>query len=160
MSSDLSDTTQPDADLDFNTESKLAARDSEAYAASLDNAISAAKCADELRGQEIVVLDMTSLTSIVDFFVVVTATSHRQMHAIADDVNRLLKRDRGNARLSMEGYRTAGNWLLTDYGDVVVHVFTADGRALYDLEQLWADAKRIEWARENVEDEGSSLEAE
>ena len=67
------------------------------------------------------------------------------MHAIADEVNLLLKRDRGNARLNVEGYRTEGNWLLTDYGDVVVHVFTAPGRELYDLEQLWADAPRIKW---------------
>ena len=78
-------------------------------------------------------------------FVVITATSQRQMHAIADEINRLLKRDRGNPRLNIEGYRTAGNWLLTDYGDVVVHVFTAEGRTLYDLEQLWADAQRIQW---------------
>ena len=145
MSSELSETTEPEADLDFNTDSTLAPRDAEKYAVSLDNARSAARAADELRGQDIVVLDLTTLTSIVDFFVVVTATSQRQMHAIADEVNRLLKRDRGNPRLNIEGYRTAGNWLLTDYGDVVVHVFTAEGRKLYDLEQLWADAPRIEW---------------
>ena len=66
----------------------------------------------------------------------------------AHEVNRLLKRERGNARLNVEGYRTEGNWLLTDYGDVVVHVFTAQGRELYDLEQLWADAQRVEWNNE------------
>lgn len=150
MSGELSDTppseTDPEFDPDFDTELSMAPRDEEVYAASLDNALAAARCADELRGQDIVVLDLTSLTSIVDFFVVVTATSQRQMHAIADEVNRLLKRDRGNDRLNIEGYRTDGNWLLTDYGDVVVHVFTAEGRSTYDLEQLWADAPRIEWA--------------
>ncbi len=146
MSSELSDIPMPDAELDFDTESALAPRDPERYAASRDNAIAAARCADDLRGREIVVLDLTLLTSIVDFFIVITATSQRQMHAIADEVNRLLKRDCGNACLNVEGYRTEGNWLLTDYGDVVVHVFTAEGRALYDLEQLWADAQRIEWS--------------
>ncbi len=145
MSSDLSDTPSSDADVDFDTESTLAPRDKDVYAASLDNALAAARCADELRGQDIAVLDLTGLTSIVDFFVIVTATSQRQMHAIADEVNRLLKQDRGNARLNMEGYRTDGHWLLTDYGDVVVHVFTAEGRATYDLEQLWADAQRVDW---------------
>lgn len=145
MSGELSDTPLSNADSDFDTESALAPRDPQKYAESLDNAITAAKCADELRGREIVVLDLTTLTSIVDFFVVITATSQRQMHAIADEINRLLKRDRGNPRLNIEGYRTAGNWLLTDYGDVVVHVFTAEGRTLYDLEQLWADAQRIQW---------------
>ena len=145
MSSELSDVPLSDADVHVDTESASVPRDPEKYAASCDNAIAAARCADELRGREIVVLDLTSLTSIVDFFIVVTATSQRQMHAIADEINRLLKRDRGHARLNVEGYRTEGNWLLTDYGDVVVHVFTAQGRMLYDLEQLWADAKRIEW---------------
>lgn len=147
MSSELPETTppEPDAEPDFDTECSLAPRDEAVYAASLENATSAARTADELRGQDIVVLDLTSLTSIVDFFVIVTATSQRQMHAIADEVNRLLKRERGNARLNIEGYRTDSNWLLTDYGDVVVHVFTAEGRALYDLEQLWADAPRVQW---------------
>ncbi len=149
MSSELADTTPPDEEtVDFDTESTVAPREDTVYAASLDNAVSAARCADELRAKDIVVLDLTPLTSIVDFFVIATATSQRQMNAIADEVNRLLKQDRGNARLNMEGYRTEGHWLLTDYGDVVVHVFTAEGRALYDLEQLWADAQRVEWAEQ------------
>ena len=93
-------------------------------------------------------LDLTGITSIVDFFVIATGTSHRQMHAIADEVNRKLKREDGNRRLNIEGYRTAGNWILTDYGDVVLHVFTVEGRALYNLEQLWADAPRIDWKSE------------
>ena len=109
------------------------------------NALAAARIADELRGQKIVVLDMTRLTSIVDFFVIASATSRRQMHAIADEVNRKLKREDGNRRISIEGYRTEGNWILTDYGDVVLHVFTPEGRDLYNLEQLWADAVRIDW---------------
>ena len=134
---------------DFDTGMSVAPRDEAAYAASKDNALAAARAADELRGKDIVVLDLTALTSIVDFFVIVTATSNRQMQAMADEVNRILKRDRGNARLNAEGYRTEGNWLLTDYGDVVVHVFTENGRALYDLEQLWADAPRIVWAAES-----------
>ena len=146
MTSSEQDENGPDIDEDFDTESEVAPRSDETYSGSLENALAAARCADDLRGQDIVVLDLTSLTSIVDFFVIVTASSNRQMHAIADEVNRLLKRDRGNARLNVEGYRTEGNWLLTDYGDVVVHIFTESGRALYDLEQLWADAKRIEWA--------------
>ncbi|MBL8815618.1 MAG: ribosome silencing factor [Planctomyces sp.] len=120
-------------------------RSPELYANSLSNAVIAAKIADDLRGQDIVVLDMTHLTSIVDFFVIVTGNSRRQMHAIADEVNRKLKHEDGNRRFSIEGYRTEGNWILTDYGDVVLHVFTSEGRLLYNLEQLWADAKRIDW---------------
>lgn len=126
-----------------------APRSSELYQTSLANAVAAANIADQLRGQNIVVLDLTRVTSIVDFFVIVTATSQRQMHAIADEVNRKLKREDGNRRISIEGYRTEGNWILTDYGDVVLHVFTPEGRLLYNLEQLWADAPQIEWQKAN-----------
>ena len=147
MSSNEPEELAPEVEEEnVDTESAVAPRSDESYSVSLENALAAARSADELRGKDIVVLDLTPLTSIVDFFVIVTATSNRQMHAIADEVNRLLKRERGNARLNVEGYRTEGNWLLTDYGDVVVHIFTESGRALYDLEQLWADAKRTEWA--------------
>ncbi len=149
MSSDFSETTplEPDPvpDLGFDIKSPVTPRDDDIYATSLNNAVSAAKCAEEMRAKNIDVLHLTTLTALVDFFVIATATNQRQMHAIADEVNLLLKRDRGNARLNAEGYRTEGNWLLTDYGDVVVHVFTAPGRELYDLEQLWADAPRIKW---------------
>lgn len=127
------------------TTQATATRTPELYAASLANACTAARIADELRGKRIVVLDMTEQTSIVDFFIIVTGTSSRQLHAIADEVNRKLKHEDGNRRLSIEGYRTGGNWILTDYGDVVLHVFTPEGRQLYALEQLWADARRIDW---------------
>ena len=120
-------------------------RSKQLYEASLANAVAAAQIADQLRGQNIVILDLTKITSIVDFFVIATGTSLRQMHAIADDVNFKLKHEDGNRRISIEGYRTQGNWILTDYGDVVLHVFTAEGRLLYNLEQLWADAPRIAW---------------
>ncbi|MCL4109329.1 UNVERIFIED_CONTAM: hypothetical protein GTU68_038958 [Idotea baltica] len=98
-----------------------------------------------MRAKDIVVLDLTKIASIVDFFVIATGNSRRQMHAIADEVNRRLKGDRGNERLSVEGYRSEGNWLLMDFGDVVLHVFTEEGRELYDLESLKADAVRIDW---------------
>ena len=128
-----------------------APRSQELYQLSRANAVAAATIADQLRGKNIIVLDLTGVTSIVDFFVIATGSSHRQMHAIADEVNRKLKREDGNRRLSIEGYRTEGNWILTDYGDVVLHVFTAEGRALYNLEQLWADAPQIDWKSEAQE---------
>lgn len=131
--------------LEERTERTSPGRSSELYANSLANACAAARIADELRGQKILVLDLTGITAIVDFFVIATANSRRQMHAIADEVNRKLKHEDGNQRISVEGYRTEGHWILTDYGDVVLHVFTPEGRELYQLEQLWADAPRIDW---------------
>jgi ribosome-associated protein len=139
-----------DALLDEEASVQVSAtRTEQLYRSSLANACAAARICDELKGQKIVVLDMTPLTSIVDFFVIVTGNSRRQMHAIADEVNRKLKHEDGNRRISIEGYRTEGNWILTDYGDVVLHVFTPEGRELYNLEQLWADAKRIDWQTGN-----------
>lgn len=127
-------------------------RSQELYQRSLANAITAARIADELRGQDIVVLDLTHVTSIVDFFVIATGTSRRQMTAIADEVNRKLKQEDGNRRIGIEGYRTEGHWILVDFGDIVLHVFTAEGRSAYDLEQLWADATRIEWNQSAADD--------
>jgi ribosome-associated protein len=132
-------------DTSNDTETVTVPRDEDLYQRSLDNALIAARCADEMRAQDVVVLDMTEIASIVDFFVIGTSTSRRQMHAIADEVNRKLKGDGGNDRLGIEGYRTEANWILMDFGDVVLHVFTEEGRELYDLENLKADAKRIDW---------------
>jgi ribosome-associated protein len=147
MADETTNTPEPtDNDDDFLEAPEVTAeRAPEQYRSSLENACTAARIADELRGQDVVVLDLTQITSIVDFFVIATGNSRRQMHAIADEVNRALKSNNENHRLGIEGYRTEGNWILTDYGDVVLHVFTADGRALYNLEGLWADAGRIDW---------------
>ncbi|MCA9083931.1 MAG: ribosome silencing factor [Planctomycetaceae bacterium] len=134
-----------------DTVTRHAERSPELYQRSLANAVTAARCADEMRAKNIVVLDMTKIASIVDFFVIATGTSRRQMHAIADEVNRKLKGEQRNTRLSIEGYRTESNWILMDFGDVVLHVFTEEGRQLYDLENLKADATRIDWQQVSVD---------
>ncbi len=139
------DLEEPTFDPSYDTETTHADRTPDLYQRSLENAVIAADCADEMRAKDIVVLDLTKIASIVDFFVIATGNSKRQMHAIADEVNRRLKGDRGNDRLSVEGYRSEGNWLLMDFGDVVLHVFTEEGRELYDLESLKAGATRVDW---------------
>jgi len=149
------DKVGPDDEIDtsFDTQSVTAPREQKLYDRALENAITAARCADEMRGRDVVVLDMTKIASIVDFFVIATGTSRRQMHAIADEVNRRLKGDGQNERLGVEGYRTEANWILMDFGDVVLHVFTEEGRDLYDLENLKADAERVDWQSHPVEAE-------
>jgi ribosome-associated protein len=99
--------------------------------------------ADDYRGKDTVVLDLTSVTPIVDYFVITTATSQRQMRAIAEEVDRVLSAE-GSKRVGIEGYNS-DSWILQDYGDIVLHVFSADAREVYDLEHLWADATRVEW---------------
>lgn len=116
------------------------------YDASLRTARKCAEIADEYRGRDIVILDLTGVTPIVDFFVIATGTSRRQMHAIAEEVNRVLKSE-GNRPLGREGYDES-TWILQDYGDVVLHVFTEEARQTYDLESLWADATNIDWQAE------------
>tara|TARA_R110002072_G_scaffold927_1_gene7389 strand:- start:51197 stop:51637 length:441 start_codon:yes stop_codon:yes gene_type:complete len=102
-----------------------------------------ARIADDFRGKDILLLDMRSITPIVDFFVIVTATSQRQMKALGEEVARVMKK-RGQRRLGEEGADGDGVWVLQDFGDIVLHVFSPEGRELYDLEGLWADAPRLE----------------
>lgn len=110
---------------------------------SLDTARLLAQIADDYKGTNTVVLDMRSITSICDYFVVTTANSNRQRRALGEEVDRVMKK-RGQPRLGSEGQDAESVWLLHDYGDAVLHVFSPEGRELYDLERLWADAPRIE----------------
>ncbi|MBI1310549.1 ribosome silencing factor [bacterium] len=109
------------------------------------NAKLLAQIASDYRGQDTLLLDMRKITPIVDYFVITTATSNRQMNAMAEEADRVMKK-RGLRKLGGEGDDAASVWLLRDYGDAVLHVFTPEGRELYDLEGLWADARRVEWA--------------
>jgi ribosome-associated protein len=87
-----------------------------------------------------VILELSGLTDIADFFVVATGTSERHVKTIADGVEHGMK-EKGTLPLSTEGY-DEGRWIIMDYGDVVVHVFLEELRELYDLESLWIEAKR------------------
>jgi len=113
------------------------------HAAGIRQACLSARIADEYRGRDTVVLDLTGVTPIFDFFVVTTAGSPRQMRAIADEVQRVLALE-GSKSLGTEGTESA-TWVLQDYGDIVLHVFTPAARSLYDLEHLWADAVQVDW---------------
>ena len=104
----------------------------------------AAKVCDDLRGKDTVVLDLTRITPLFDYFVICTGNSRRQMAAIAAEVSRVLKRH-GSKRRGTEGTESS-KWVVQDFGDVVIHVFAEDARGLYDLEHLWGDAPRVEWS--------------
>lgn len=104
-------------------------------------AVETARIMRDDHASEVVVLDLRGLTTIADFFVIGTGTSDRQMRAIIDHIDERAKRLNYN-RYGLSGYEDA-HWILADYVDVVVHVFTAESRAYYDLELLWGDAVRI-----------------
>lgn len=88
-----------------------------------------------------VVLDVRDLTSVADAFIICSGQSNRQVTAIADNIQRVLK-NRKIRPLSVEG-AGEGHWVLLDYGHVIIHVFYEPVRAFYDLEGLWMDAKRV-----------------
>jgi ribosome-associated protein len=110
-----------------------------------DRACLCARAAADNKARDVVVLDMRGVTPIFDFLVLTTGGSRRQMHAIAEEVDDAM-RDAGDHRLGIEGYE-ASRWIAQDYGDVVVHIFDAEAREYYALEDLWADAKKVDWER-------------
>lgn len=106
-------------------------------------ALTAVKAAAENRGQNIVVLNLTKQTSLFDFFVLVSGSSRRQLHAIASEVDRALKDKYGEERLSVSGYEDS-RWIVLDYGSIVVHLFDEETRGFYDLESLWGDGEAVD----------------
>ena len=124
-----------------HSKARLEVQSKKTPAGSLDRALLAARTAEENRGAEIVILDMRELTSLFDFFVIVSGTSRRQLHAMSEEIDRVLAA-KGDLRLGIEGYGES-RWILLDYGDVVVHLFEPETRSYYALEQLWGRAKRV-----------------
>jgi ribosome-associated protein len=96
--------------------------------------------------RDVIVLDMRGITPLYDFFVLGTGTSRRQLHTATEEIDATM-REHGDVRRSVEGYE-ASKWIVQDYGDVVVHLFTPETREYYALEELWADAPRIDWDTE------------
>ena len=109
----------------------------------LDRACQAARLAADHKARDILVLDMRGITPLYDFFVLVSGQSRRQVHTLTEEIDAAMQ-EQGDARLGVEGYE-ASKWVVQDYGDVVVHVFNPDTREYYALEELWADAPRVDW---------------
>lgn len=115
-----------------------------------DRACLCAQVAAENKGRDILVLDMRGITPLYDFFVLATGSSRRQIHTITEEIDAAL-RERGDVRLSIEGYE-ASSWVVQDYGDIMVHVFNPQTREYYALEDLWSDAPRVNWETHVIED--------
>lgn len=96
------------------------------------------ECAENKKAIDISVLKVTELTTVTDYFVITNGTSSMQNQAIADEISRKA----GRKPINMEGYDTA-QWILIDFGEVIVHVFSEEKREYYDLESLWADAEKL-----------------
>jgi ribosome-associated protein len=103
----------------------------------------AVRAAEDKQAHDIRVLDLREITSFADYFVICTGGNSRQIQSIADEIEQRLKK-MGERAISMEGYDNA-EWVLMDYGDYLIHIFSEKSRVYYDLERLWRDAKIAEW---------------
>ena len=104
--------------------------------------LTAVRAAESKKATDIRVLDLTGITSFTDYFVLCTGANTPQIQAISDEIGFRL-RDLGELPVSVEGYNQA-EWVLADYGDFLVHVFSSKARAYYDLERLWRNARNVE----------------
>lgn len=102
-----------------------------------------AEAAASKKGLETVVLELTDVSPIADYFVVTTGTSTRHVGTLAEELEAALRRRLGRRPKSVEGLGP-NDWVLLDFGDVVAHVFSEEARARYGLERLWADAVRVQ----------------
>jgi ribosome-associated protein len=106
------------------------------------NWLVAVRAAESKKAADIKVLDLTAITTFTDYFVICTGSNSRQMQAITDEIALRLK-ERGETPHGIEGYEQS-DWILSDYSDLIVHVFSEHGREFYDLDRLWRQARNVE----------------
>ena len=104
----------------------------------------AARSADEKQGRNIVVLDVAPVLAITDYFVVIDAPNRRLVHSLVDEIEHAVRAMSGRSPLRTEGLKEH-QWVLIDYGDVVVHVFLDEVRRFYEIERLYRDVASIDW---------------
>ncbi|HSW64697.1 MAG TPA: ribosome silencing factor [Dissulfurispiraceae bacterium] len=110
-------------------------------------AVAAARASLEKKAADVLVLELTKLTAIADYFVLCSAENTQQVKAIASQIEESLKKP-GIKPIRIEGMEYA-HWVLLDYGDVIIHIFEAETRAYYELEKFWLDAPRVPFDEED-----------
>lgn len=108
-------------------------------------AITAAQVADAHHGNDVLILHVGDVLALTEYFVVVGASNKRLVNAIVDEVEAQLKVLVERAPIRVEGMRE-NQWVLIDYGDVIVHVFLKEVRDFYEIERLYTDVAKIEWS--------------
>ncbi len=114
----------------------------------------AVKALEEKKAIDIKVIDISHISTLADYFIIASGSNRSQVQAMADAVDEALDKTGVHAR-STEGYQNA-NWILLDYGDIVVHLFDEENRLFYDLERIWRDGRVI--SPEALEDGSGSEE--
>ena len=96
---------------------------------------------EDKKGEYITILDISEISSIADYFVIASGSNYNQVQALSDNVKEELFKSEIEPK-NIEGYNS-GSWILMDYHDIIVHVFSKDDRIFYDLERIWRDAKDV-----------------
>lgn len=99
---------------------------------------------EDKKAEDICIIDISEVSVLADYFLIASGNNKNQVQALIDSVEEQLGRA-GFSPKSVEGYQT-GNWILMDYGDLIVHVFDKQNRLFYDLERIWRDGKQIDAA--------------
>ncbi|MDE7366070.1 MAG: ribosome silencing factor [Lachnospiraceae bacterium] len=97
---------------------------------------------EDKKAEDIRIIDISNVSVIADYFIIANGNNRNQVQALADNVDENCHRA-GHPLRQMEGYDSA-NWILMDYSDVIVHIFSKEDRLFYDLERIWRDGKQIE----------------
>jgi len=107
-------------------------------------AVVAARAADDKQGSNIIVLDVGDILAITEMFVVVSASNSRQLRTIANEITAKIREESERPLLRSEGM-SEQQWVLLDYGDVIVHIFSEDIREFYEIERLYQDVPVVDW---------------
>ncbi len=111
----------------------------------MDQAVTMARLAiealEEKKGEDIRVIDISDVSTLADYFIIVSGSNPNQVHALADSVDEKLGKAGFNSRQT-EGYHGA-NWILMDYRDLIIHIFSTEDRRFYDLERIWRDGRNM-----------------
>ncbi|MDJ0690434.1 MAG: ribosome silencing factor [Xenococcaceae cyanobacterium MO_188.B32] len=103
-----------------------------------------AEAADDKKAADIILLKVSDVSYLADYFVIATGFSKTQIRAISDEIEEKIVEQFQRAPIRVEG-KTEGNWILQDYGDVIVHIFLPEDREYYNLEAFWGHAERIQF---------------
>ena len=99
---------------------------------------------DDKKGEDIQVIDISQVSVLADYFIIANGNSESQVRALVDNVEEELSKA-GYEMKQREGY-DSGNWVLMDFGEIIVHVFDKENRLFYDLERIWRDGKHVDFS--------------
>lgn len=109
----------------------------------------AARVVDDKKATDTLVIEVGPILAVVEYFVITSASNGRMVRSLADEVEARIREETGRSPLRVEGAREQ-QWVLIDYGDVVIHVFSDETRSFYEIERLYRDAPFIDWAAQTA----------